>query len=250
MFYILDLKSQYINNDTFNSMNNYFIRKKSKIAMSYENWSVYSDYQYSGLIGWLMKFCHKELENNLPEGDYNKILEIGPGPHPHIDYLNHSYKKYYILEKTKKIVKHLKKLNYKNITVKVSASNKIPFKKNFFDRIIMSHVLEHIVNPEKFIFEAMSKLKKGGVLSIALPTDPGLLWRSGRFYSKFFNIIKKRKISPEKYDYVNAKDHVNSIYNLYYIIKFNYKKKITEQYLPFRVKIFDLNLFYNVHITK
>ena len=28
------------------------------------------------------------------------------------------------------------------------------------------------------------------------------------------------------------------------------KKKITEQYLPFKIKIFDLNLFYNVHIFK
>ena len=231
-------------------MNNYLVRKKSKIAMSYEDWDVYSDYQYGGLIGSLMKLCHTKLESNLPEGNYNKILEIGPGPHPHIEYINHSYKKYYVLERTKKIADHLKKLNYKKIVVKINTSNKIPFKKNFFDRIIMSHVLEHIVNPEEFIFEAMSKLRKGGVLSIALPTDPGLLWRLGRLYSKFFNIIKKRKISPEKYDYINAKDHVNSIYNLYYIIKFNYKKKLTEQYLPFKIKIFDLNLFYNVHIFK
>ena len=231
-------------------MNNYLVRKKSKIAMSYEDWDVYSDYQYGGLIGSLMKLCHTKLESNLPKGNYNKILEIGPGPHPHIEYINHSYKKYYVLERTKKIATHLKKLNYKKVIVKINTSNKIPFRKNFFDRIIMSHVLEHIVNPEEFIFEAMSKLRKGGVLSIALPTDPGLLWRLGRLYSKFFNIIKKRKISPEKYDYINAKDHVNSVYNLYYIIKFNYEKKITEQYLPFKIKIFDLNLFYNVHIFK
>ena len=231
-------------------MNNYLVRKKSKIAMSYEDWDVYSDYQYGGLIGSLMKLCHTKLESNLPKGNYNKILEIGPGPHPHIEYINHSYKKYYVLERTKKIATHLKKLNYKKVIVKINTSNKIPFRKNFFDRIIMSHVLEHIVNPEEFIFEAMSKLRKGGVLSIALPTDPGLLWRLGRLYSKFFNIIKKRKMSPEKYDYINAKDHVNSVYNLYYIIKFNYEKKITEQYLPFKIKIFDLNLFYNVHIFK
>ena len=34
----------------------------------------------------------------------------------------------------------------------------MPFKKNFFDRIIMSHVLEHISNPEKFIEEAETKI--------------------------------------------------------------------------------------------
>ena len=46
------------------------------------------------------------------------------------------------------------------------------------------------------------------------------------------------------------KDHVNSIYSLYSIIKYHYRKKLIEQYLPFRIKFFDLNLFYNVHIIK
>ena len=168
----------------------------------------------------------------------------------HVEYINHNYKKYYILERTIKVVKQYKKLKYKNITVKTYKSNKIPFKNNFFDRIIMSHVLEHITNPEEFIFQVMSKLKKGGVLSIALPTDPGLLWRSGRMFSKIFSIKNSLNISPEKYDYMNAKDHVNSIYSLYHIIKYHYKKKLVEQYLPFRIKFFDLNLFYNVHIIK
>ena len=225
-------------------------KKKSKVLMTYDNWDIYSKYQYGGLIGLLMKYCHTKLENNLPKENYNKILEIGPGPHPHFKYISHHFKKYYILEKTIKVLKQYKKLNYDNIIIKTYKSNKIPFQNNFFDRIIMSHVLEHIINPEEFIFDVMSKLKKGGVLSIALPTDPGLLWRSGRMFSKIFSINSTLNISPEKYDYINAKDHVNSIYSLYSIIRYHYKKKLIEQYLPFGIKFFDLNLFYNVHIIK
>ena len=96
----------------------------------------------------------------------------------------------------------------------------------------------------------MSKLKKGGVLSISLPSDPGLLFRLGRLYLKIFSIKKKYKISKEEFDYMNATEHVNSIFGLYSIIKYNYKDSIQETYLPFRIKSFDLNLFYNVHITK
>ena len=231
-------------------MTNYSSKKKSNVLMTYDNWDIYSKYQYGGLVGSLMKFCHTKLESNLPKGNYNKVLEIGPGPHPHVKYISHNFQKYYILERTIKAINLYKKLNYNNIIIKTYKSSKIPFKKNFFDRIIMSHVLEHIINPEEFIFEVMSKLKKGGVLSIALPTDPGLLWRSGRMFSKIFSVKKTLKISPEKYDYINAKDHVNSIYSLYSIIKYHYKKKLIEQYLPFRIKFFDLNLFYNVHIIK
>ena len=49
-----------------------------------------------------------------------------------------------------------------------------PMKMNTFDRIIISHCLEHILSPEEFIHEMMKKLKKEVILSISLPTDPGI----------------------------------------------------------------------------
>ena len=87
-------------------------------------------------------------------------------------------------------------------------------------------------------------------MSISLPTDPGLLFRIGRLYLKIFSIKKKYGITPKQFDYMNATEHVNSIFGLYAIIKFNFKKLIKESYLPLRLKSFDLNLFYNVHIKK
>ena len=39
----------------------------------------------------------------------------------------------------------------------------------------------------------MKKLKKGGVLSISLPTDPGVAWRIGRLFIKIFTIKKNIK---------------------------------------------------------
>jgi len=222
---------------------------KKKIIYSYSNIKKYEDYQYKGLIGSLMKYDHKMLENNLPKKKYSKVLEIGPGFHSHINYLNHDYDVYYIIEKEKDKLLFHKKFQNKKIKLSTYKKNKMPFKKNFFDRIIMSHVLEHISNPEKFIEEVMKKLKKGGVFSIALPTDPAFLWRMGRLFSKIFFIKKKQNISSKEYDYINALDHVNSVFSLYSILNYKYKNKI-ESYLPFRVKSFDLNLFYNVHLIK
>ena len=222
---------------------------KKKIIYSYSNKKKYEDYQYKGLIGSLMKYDHKMLESNLPKKKYSKVLEIGPGFHSHINYLNHDYDNYYIIEKEKDKLLFHKKIQNKKIKLLTYKKNKMPFKKNFFDRIIMSHVLEHISNPEKFIEEAMEKLKKGGVFSIALPTDPSLLWRMGRLFIKIFFIKKKQNISSKEYDYINALDHVNSVFSLYSILNYKYKNKI-ESYLPFRIKSFDLNLFYNIHIIK
>ena len=96
----------------------------------------------------------------------------------------------------------------------------------------------------------MSKLKNDGLLSISLPTDPGLLWRLGKLFTKYITIKKTYKISPKEYDYMIATEHINSIFNLISIIRYNFKDQIDESFLPFKIKLVDPNLFYNVHITK
>ena len=115
------------------------------------------------------------------------------------------------------------------------------------------YVHYRLLNPNmnrKTIVRYMSKLKKNGVLSISLPTDPGLMWRLGRLLIKLFKKNKTLKVTNLQYDYINSIEHVNSIYNLINIIRYNYKKKIVENFIPFKIKLADLNLFYNVHITK
>ena len=60
--------------------------KKSNYTAKKIN-SLYSQYLYTGLLGSLMRYCHRELEKKLPDGDYKKILEIGAGPEPHVIYI-------------------------------------------------------------------------------------------------------------------------------------------------------------------
>ena len=109
---------------------------------------------------------------------------------------------------------------------------------------------ESINNPEKFLFEMTSKLKEGGVLSISLPMDPGLLWRLSRLFIKYFILKKTYEISKEDYEYMNATEHINSIFNLISLIRYNFKNQIDESFLPFKIRLVDINLFYNVHIIK
>ena len=67
---------------------------------------------------------------------------------------------------------------------------------------------------------------------------------------KIDRIKKNYQITKEEFDYMNATEHINSIFALKSLINFHYKNKIKEFYLPFKIKLIDLNLFYNVHITK
>ena len=157
--------------------------------------SKYNTHLYTGLYGYVMRYCHRQLEKFNQKEKYSKVLEIGAGSSPHIDYLKHDYDEYFIAETSTNALELYKKM--KNIKAYSYDGNNLPFENNFFDRIIISHVLEHINYPEEFIFEMMSKLKKGGILSISLPTDPGFLWRISR---SIFKLLKFKKT-------INIKKH-------------------------------------------
>ena len=208
----------------------------------------YNTHLYTGLLGYAMRYSHRQLEKFNGKKKYSKVLEIGAGSAPHIDYLKHEYEEYFVAETSSHALELYKGM--KNIKAHSYDGIKLPFSNNFFDRIIISQCLEHVNEPEKFLFEMMSKLRVGGILSISLPTDPGLLWRLGRLFIKYFIVNRTYNISKEEYEYINATEHINSIFTLINLIRHNFKNQIEEYCLPFRIKLLDVNLFYIVHITK
>ncbi len=200
---------------------------------------------YSGATSYLFTKSHKLMENGIPNRKFNDILEIGAGTQPHIKYINHKFNNYYCCENSKFTINFLKK-NYPSIkTIYVKGDSFQTSKK--FDRIILSHSLEHIYKPEALLLKLYSLLKKNGLISIAIPTDPAILYRFMRYFKKKF--FTKYKISEIEYDYINSIEHINSYYNNDTIIKYlfkNYKK----YYYPFNFLPADLNIFSFYQITK
>ncbi len=79
------------------------------------------------------------------------------------------------LEKTKNIFSKSHKLNIDN--------QKLPFKNNFFDTVILSEILEHLFNPKFAIQEAQRVLKKGGYLFLTAPNSGALQIRLSLFFT-------------------------------------------------------------------
>jgi len=209
----------------------------------------YSEHLYTGIMGVMMRYCHKTLENfSSNQKKFDKVLEIGAGVEPHDKYIKHQYNEYHILETSDFALEQLS--SNKSYILHKYDGDKIPFEDETFDRVIISHSLEHIEKSEIFINNVMKIIKKGGIFSISLPTDPGVLWRSARYINGFFKAKKVYKISRLEYNYINATEHINPIFNLISIINYNFKNQTEEYFLPFRVKSADLNFFYNVHIYK
>ena len=216
------------------------------------------DNLYKGLSGFFFNQAHKNLEKlnyisnfvaNQNKRKKKLILEIGPGRKLHYDYLTDKNKifKYFYLDTNLKNIKFLKKI-YKDDNLFVHLKKMSHIKKNSIDRIICSHVLEHVSNPEEFILYYYKFLKKNGTFSITLPCDPGLFWRIGRLYN-YFTFWKSNGVSKKEYYYHMAHEHINPIKNLISIIKYNFKN-YSESFLPFKLRSTNLNLMYNIVIFK
>jgi len=76
----------------------------------------------------------------------------------------------------------------------VADAEELPFKKESFDCVIASELIEHLIKPEKFLSSSYKALKKGGTLIISTP--------SGLFYETNLDEILKdhhlHTFSPKK----------------------------------------------------
>ena len=113
------------------------------------------------------------------------------------------------------------------------------------DRVVATHVLEHVYRPHEVLREWNRVLKLGGAMSILIPTDPGVVWRSGRAVGTPRAVTRMGL----PYDYFMALEHVNPINNLVALLEY-YFPDAHRRWLPFRIPSIDLNFFYIFHALK
>jgi len=95
---------------------------------------------------------------------------------------------------------------YPKIEFKVADAHKIPYKKNTFDLVVCTEVLEHLDDPKSAILEIKRVLKRGGLAIVELDSGnllfsivwyiwrkfSGKVWKDSHLHS--FNIKKLEKM--------------------------------------------------------
>lgn len=202
-----------------------------------------------GLTGYFLTKSHSWLESRFgPETHFAKVIEVGAGTGMHLRFIRHAYDEYWLTDYHQPLIEKIALPSDIRTSGKLrlarADATRLDFADASFDRLIATHVLEHLEQPHKVLREWARVLKPGGVLSLVLPCDPGLLWRLGRYA-----ISRKKFINAGlEYDYWMAREHINPINNLTALIKY-YFDNVREQWLPSHIPSIDLNLFYIVHIT-
>ena len=201
------------------------------------------------LAGSFLQKSHQLLEKTLPRaGTYNRVLEVGAGSGHHFPCVKHDFRQYVMTDGNDAMLKiasekFSRELSAGILTVEKQDATALSYPDNSFDRLIATHVLEHLPNPVEVLREWDRVVRPGGIISIVLPCDPGMLWRLGRHLGPRRNA---RKLGIA-YDYLQAAEHINSIFNLVVFIRHHFEV-VSEFWYPARIPVPDLNLFFICHI--
>ena len=211
---------------------------------------IYDESNYSSsLQAWVMHASHKLTEKPFDENlNFDKVIEIGAGTGVHSKFIKHNFSSYTLTDLDENALKiAAKKIsheNNKNYIFDLQQGSHLSYADSTFDRLVATHVLEHIYQPHLAIKEWIRVLKNGASISILIPTDPGIAWRLGRHLGPRKNAIK-RGIA---YDYIMAREHVNSCNNLIALLR-HYFPEAKEAWWPFSLPSIDINLFFAFHAT-
>lgn len=207
----------------------------------------YEKLNYSGnMSSKVLSHSHVVLEKAFDENDhFSKVLEIGAGSGQHPLTVRHTFDKYLITDGNDRMLDQSRERfeGDDRFDFKVEDARKLSFKPKSFDRVIATHVLEHLINPHEILREWTRVIKPGGTLSLVLPCDPGFAWRFGRM----LGVRQRAQSAGLEYDYWMAREHVNSIFNLITFINYYYDD-VQASYWPLRLPFPDINLIYAANI--
>ncbi len=210
--------------------------------------NIYDDANYSSsLQSFVMGASHSLTEKPYTDKDhFSRVLEIGAGTGEHLKYVRHSYDNYILSDHDASALevakKKLSSSSFSGLSYDLQSGGDLRYADDSFDRVIAVHVLEHIYYPHIAIKEWARVIKAGGVLSVLIPTDPGIAWRVGRHLGPRRNAIAQ----GIAYDYVMAREHVNSCVNLVALLK-HYFPNHKQAWWPLKFSSVDMNLFYAFH---
>jgi len=124
----------------------------------------------------------------------------------------------------------------------VGTAEKIPLKSHSFDGVIISEVLEHLINPGQCLAEIVRVMKKEGLAIISIPND-NVLGIGGQL-AHMLEIMFGKVSSKMKYKRFSIHEHISQISPEDLRTFFELKKRSNVLFnLPFKLAFFHVGLY-------
>ena len=191
-----------------------------------------------GLGANAVRRTHTSMEKPWKGAYFKKVLEVGSGNGEHLDFIQHGFDEYVMLDLRKTELNSQWASEPRVKTVEGNAES-LPFKTGEFDRVISTCLLHHVEHPELVLNEIERVLSPSGAATIFLSCDPGLAVRTLRRLTVAPSAKKK---GFEGYKLMIARDHRNHFGSLLEMSKFVFRKRnFKVKYYPFGIKSWNLN---------
>jgi phosphatidylethanolamine/phosphatidyl-N-methylethanolamine N-methyltransferase len=220
---------------------------RKKIYKNVEiNSELFTDICISHQRNFLSMYIHRALEAKLGRNHFKSILEIGGNIGEHVTFVKNKFNLYILsdIDNSEKIYtdKVNELLRNNKLEVVEFDCEEIPYKSQEFERVILTCVLPHLRNPEDSLIEVRRVVTEGGLVSILIPCDPGILYRFLRNLTSLQRARRYGVLNEAKL--FHAREHRNHFMAEKELIDFVFRDdKIELKYFPFRIKSWNLNVF-------
>jgi ubiquinone/menaquinone biosynthesis C-methylase UbiE len=135
-----------------------------------------------------------------------RVLDVGCRDGNMLLYCKHngSNVEFHGMDITKKDLETAIETGYKSGFQHDIRNRPFPYKDDFFDAVICSHILEHLEHPGEVLEELGRVMKKGGLLIVGVPIGllPGILWR--RYVTPIYNPRKRKEEILKRFGHVSC----------------------------------------------
>lgn len=217
--------------------------------MDQTSWSEmgYNQCYYSGMVGKLYKFVHNRMEKDFGKDKYfSRVLELGAGDGQHFQFVRHNFDQYLMTD----IRKTSESFNSDKISFRIVDATKLDILGNEkFDRLIATCLIVHLPNPLKVLEGWFDVLEPGGIMTIYVAPEPGILIRFAR---NFLFWPKAKKAGLKNPELLAYQEHITSFPFVKSSIKtlFPEKGQVLHYRFPTKFLSWNFSFFDIYHIHK
>jgi SAM-dependent methyltransferase len=195
------------------------------------------------------RYMHQAMEHRF-DGirSFDRVLEVGGNRGEHVPFVRHSFLEYILTD-----------LHQPNLDPNVASDPRIrtdtcdvadlPYPSRSFDRIISTCLLHHVKSPFRAAREMRRVARDGGVITILVPTDPGLAYRLGKAVTS--GRAARRAGLSDKHRLLGALDHPNHFLSIKEQLLYVFRTDdVSVEWLPWRLPSVSLNAFTVFTVTK
>jgi len=205
--------------------------------------SLYRDVQDTGIVKWYVAKTHSMLELGALEARGLSILEIGGNLGEHLKHVRNDFSSYLVTDYRDTRPKFIDS----RVSFQVADVHELPFQDSTFDRVIVTCVFHHLNAPEVALKEILRVVKNEGQISVLLPCDPGIFYRTAKMIGPSKKWKKSGIKNPRYYHYQQHKNHFPGLLSMF--LEKSDRHIFSVKYWPLRIKSWNLNLFPVIQMT-